>query len=394
MAASDQRQLKLTSTLSIIFTITVISVMGTASIAPALPDFQEHFKISGSNVALLITVFTIPGVILIPVAGWLADKYGRKRILIPSLILFALAGFSCFFASSFFQLLVLRFIQGVGSAPLNSLNNTLITDNYNEPKRITVLGYNGGVLSIATALYPALGGFLALLGWNFPFLLPLAALPLAILVGIYIKEPEIHKETFESRDYFKSVIRSINKEVFLIILLVLISFMILFGVFITFFPFLVEQRFHFDSATIGLLMAVMSFSAAFIAFRIGVATKKLNLRKLLQFSFLLYAIACFGLFLSSNLISLIVSILLFGMAQGYCEICALSLLSFHAPKGLRGIFMSFNGMAILLGQTIGPILMSWIVFQFQLNAMFYIVAGFSLIIFLSLFLWKKLVPPQ
>jgi len=65
-------------------------------------------------VGLLITAFTLPGIILVPIMGILADKFGRKKILVPSLMLFGIAGGSCFFFKNFSILLLLRFLQGIG----------------------------------------------------------------------------------------------------------------------------------------------------------------------------------------------------------------------------------------------------------------------------------------
>lgn len=385
---SQNNDLRLNPVLAIIFSITIVSVMGTASIAPAFPAFTQHFGITSSEVALLITVFTIPGIVMIPITGWMADKYGRKATLIPFLILFGLAGFACFFAPSFKTLLWLRFFQGIGSAPLNSLNNTLITDRFSGRTRISAFGYNGGVLSISTALYPAVGGALALVGWNYPFLLPLMALPLVVLILVHIKEPNRKSSSFSVFEYFQTLRRSTSGEVLLIIALVLASFVILYGVFITFLPFLLNDKFHFDSAIIGGLMALMSLGAAFISFRIGRSKKNINLRKTLQFSFLIYAVSILGIAFSANGVMLVLSIVFFGIAQGYCEICALSLLTFHAPKELRGMYMSFNGIAILGGQTIGPLLTAWIVSGFDIYIMFYTMAALSMAIYLVLFFWK------
>ncbi len=72
----------------VIFLITLVGVMGVASITPAFPSTIKHFGITPTQVTLLITVFTFPGIFLAPVIGVLADNFGRKTILIPSLISF------------------------------------------------------------------------------------------------------------------------------------------------------------------------------------------------------------------------------------------------------------------------------------------------------------------
>jgi len=79
--------------LYLIFIITLFAVMGVASITPAFPSIIKYFNISARKVGLLITVFTLPSLLLTPVMGILADRIGRKIILIPSLFIFGIAGF-------------------------------------------------------------------------------------------------------------------------------------------------------------------------------------------------------------------------------------------------------------------------------------------------------------
>ena len=63
-----------------------MAVLGVSSITPVFPDLVRELGISGVEVGLLITFFTLPGVFLAPVLGVLADRFGRKKILIPSII--------------------------------------------------------------------------------------------------------------------------------------------------------------------------------------------------------------------------------------------------------------------------------------------------------------------
>lgn len=87
-----KRKLFLDANLYTIFAVTLMSVMGVSSIASALPKIAEEMGIAKGNIGILISAFTIPGVLLTPVMGALSDRLGRKAILVPSLFLFGLAG--------------------------------------------------------------------------------------------------------------------------------------------------------------------------------------------------------------------------------------------------------------------------------------------------------------
>lgn len=126
--------------LQIIFCITLLAVMGVASLTPVFPKIINEFGISTQQVGLLITVFTLPGVILTPVLGILADRYGRRNILLPAIFLFAIAGGACSLTRSYEILLVFRFFQGIGATSLGSLNVTLIGDIFSGKDRISAMG--------------------------------------------------------------------------------------------------------------------------------------------------------------------------------------------------------------------------------------------------------------
>ncbi len=169
--------------LMIVFSITLVSVMGTSSITPALPAVVRAFGVTMEQTGWLIAGFAMPGIVLSPIAGLLADRFGRKRVLVPSLLLFAAAGHACAYANGFDTLLALRILQGAGAASLGALNATLIGDLYDGNQRAQAMGYNGGMSSAAAAGYPLVGGALALAGWRYPFVLPLLAVPSAVAIA-------------------------------------------------------------------------------------------------------------------------------------------------------------------------------------------------------------------
>jgi ACDE family multidrug resistance protein len=147
--------------LHVLWGVTLMAVLGVSSVTPAFPRIVQDLGVSSGQVGLLITVFTLPGIVLTPVLGVLSDRYGRKKILVPALLLFGVAGA---LARRFELLLALRFFQGMGAAALGTLNVTVIEDMYGGRERSAALGYNSSVLSVGTASYPAIGGALATFG--------------------------------------------------------------------------------------------------------------------------------------------------------------------------------------------------------------------------------------
>jgi MFS family permease len=339
-----------------IFGITLIAVMGVASISPALPSIQEYFKLEKGQIKWLISVFSLPGFLLSFFLGVMADRFGRKTILIPSLLLFSISGFLCSFSNSFHELLIFRFFQGLGAASLSSINNTLIGDFYEGSRRIKIMGYNAAILSIGTALFPAIGGIIAGSKWQIVFYLPLLALPLALSLFIFLKPPERTKSS-PIRIYLKSLWLTVNqRKVWGLFLTNLLVFIILYGAYLTFFPILLKQRFLAGSTTIGITMSVTSIATAMSASQLSRLRTKINAKLLLYFSAVLYAVSLVLIGFAESWGLIIFSIILFGMAHGLYIPNIQSLLVGLSPAKERAAFMSLNSMILRFGQFLGPIL--------------------------------------
>ncbi len=339
--------------LRIVFGITLMAVMGVATITPAFPTIARDLNISAQRVGLLITVFTLPGVMSVPILGVLADRYGRRKILVPALMLFGVAGSACYFAQDFTTLLILRFFQGLGGSSLGSINTTLIADLYSGHDRAAAMGYNASVLSVGTASYPLIGGGLAIFAWHYPFLLSLIAIPVGFLVLFKLKNPEPERPK-DMKKYFAGIWHSINSQVVGLFFVSLFTFVILYGVYLSYFPFLVEYSFGGSAVVIGILMSAMSLTTAIVSARLGKLSHRYSSKKLLVAGFAFYAVALALIPLMPNIWMLLIPTFIFGLGHGLIIPSLLTLMTSFAPFEHRAAFMSMNSMVLRGGQTIGP----------------------------------------
>jgi ACDE family multidrug resistance protein len=377
----SQKRIHLDPNLQIVFGVTLMAVLGVSSITPAFPKIVQELGISSQAIGLLITVFTFPGVVLAPVLGVFADRWGRKKILVPALMLFGIAGGACAFARDFNLLLILRFFQGIGAASLGSLNVTIIGDLYSGKERATAMGYNASVLSIGTASYPAIGGALATLGWYYPFILPFVAIPIGLIVLFSLKNPELKNEQ-NLKEYFGNAWKSIrNRRVVGLFLASVITFIMLYGSYLTYFPLLLGDSFDASPWRIGLVMATMSLTTAFTSSQLGRLARVYSGRTLLQASFIIYALALVIIPFVPNLWVFLIPIIVFGIAHGVNIPNIQTLLAGLAPMEYRAAFMSVNGMVLRLGQTLGPLLMGAVFGLWGMSGVFYAGAGFSMLMF-------------
>jgi len=354
---SGQYGLHIDSNLRIIFAITLMAVMGVASITPAFPKIIQELNVPTEAIGLLIIAFTVPGVILTLVFGVLADRIGRKKVLVPALLLFGIAGGLCALVRDFNLLLALRFFQGVGAASLGSLNVTLIGDLFSGEEQKTAMAYNASVLSVGTAIYPAIGGALASLAWYYPFALPVVSIPIGLLVLFYLESPEPEKSQ-PLRRYIIDAWRSIkDRRVIILFLVSSITFIVLYGSHLTYLPILLDNTFGASALVIGLILSIVALATAVTSLLLPRMVKVCSEIRLLGLAFTLYSLALFFIAFADGFWALFVSLMIFGIAHGINIPCIHSLLARLAPIEHRAAIMSLNGMVLRLGQTLGPLLM-------------------------------------
>ena len=375
--------------LLIIFGVTLLAVMAVSSIAPALPAIVRDLGISKLQVGLLITAFTLPGVVLSPFLGVLADRFGRKRILVPSIFLFGVAGAACALTRDFNVLLVLRVFQGVGGAALGALNVTIIGDLYSGSRRTAAMGLNASVLSIGTASYPLIGGALASLGWYYPFYLPLAAIPMGLIVLTALRNPEPRNiEGF--KDYLRGTWGYLkNLKVAALFAAGVLTFIILYGAILTYFALLLDESFHVSAFTIGLVMSVMALTTAIVSSQLGRMVRWFSEATLIKAAFAIYALALALIPLMPSLWFLLIPVIIFGIAMGINMPSIQTLVASLAPMEYRAAFMSINATMLRLGQTVGPPLVGLFYVYGGSDAAFYTVAGMALMVPVTAILVSK-----
>ncbi len=371
-----------------------MAIMGVASVTPAFPLIAEEFGVSPKQVGYLITFFTFPGVFLAPVLGVLADRMGRKKILVPSLFLFGIAGSACALARDFNTLLALRVIQGTGAAALAALNVTIMGDLYRGKERTTAMGYNASVLSIGTATYPLAGGALAMLGWHYPFVLPVIAIPVGLLVLLSLKTPEPRNRQ-RLGIYIAKVWRGLhNLQVIGLLVGGFVTFVILYGSYLTFLPFLIENSFGGSPLAIGLIMCAASLATAVTSVRLGALARRFSEKWLLTVGYIFFAASLVLIPFMPSVWLLLIPSALYGVGAGINIPNIISLLAGIAPMTRRAALMSINGMVLRLGQTLGPLVMAGVLGLWNIDAVFFAGALFSLGMFVVAAIMIKQVDEQ
>lgn len=164
-------------------------VIGTAMLSPVLDSLIDPLGTTAANIGLLISVFTAPGILVVPIAGVLADRFGRKPVLVAALTLFGVTGPALAFTTDFRVALLLRLLQGIGFAGIVPILITSIGDLYTGSQEAVAQGFRFTVSGVSQAVFPLLAGILVAIAWQAPFLLFAIALPIAGVVSVCLDEP-------------------------------------------------------------------------------------------------------------------------------------------------------------------------------------------------------------
>src|SRR5579863_4576663 len=151
----------------------------------ALPALQASFHATVVDVQWVVESYGLLLAALILVGGSLGDLFGRRRIFVLGVAIFAVASAACGFAPNIHQLIIARSIQGVGAALLVPGSLAIISTSFDEKSRGQAIGTWSGSTAITTAIGPVLGGWLvqhASWRWAFFINLPMAAAVIAISI--------------------------------------------------------------------------------------------------------------------------------------------------------------------------------------------------------------------
>ncbi len=347
--------------------------MGVSSILPVLPALAISLNIPEAYLGIFIYSFTLPGIFLAPVGGILSDRLGRKAILLPCLVLFALGGLGASFCNSIEFFVFWRILQGCGAACLGVLYTTIVGDIYkDDTQRLVIMGKAATALSLGAAIFPALGGILGEIGWQWSLRLSLLAIPVAILV-FFTEIPNI-KQHSSMQVYAKEVKGFIlQKNTLLHFGLTLCAFCILYGPMITYFPLFTSSNYSASPVQIGMLFAIASLGTALATLFLAPLTKIFNARLTVCMGAFFFILSMLSLLLWSNNLSvwlLSIPVLFYGMGQGFSYPTVMSSLTSLAPCSGRGILMAANGTILRLAQSFAPFLCGYLFLGGAFNAVF------------------------
>jgi MFS family permease len=375
----------------------MMTVMAGSTIAPALPQIGQFFQTAPRAELLVKLMLTLPGLftaIAGPFAGIIIDRFGRKKLLAATVILYGLAGSSGFVLNSLTGLLIGRALLGISVAGITTASITLIADYYHGEKRQEVMGIQAAAMGFGGVVFLILGGFLADISWRFPFLIYSSAFAVFPLVIFVLTEPNRVKVSADKiRERVGVKVSEIGeslasdrhpKNLILFIYAVMFVTAVAFFMVPVQLPFYLTKNFAVNNSQTGIAIATCTFTSAIVSMNYGSIKKKLSFMGIIV---LLYSLMGFGfeiIFLATNYFIVILGLIFLGMGLGLLIPNLNVWLNAITPVAIRGKVLGGLTTFTFLGQFISPLVSQPIAAQIGIGTT-YGVVGVAMLILAVIF---------
>lgn len=345
--------------------IPLIMTLGNSMLIPILPMLEKELDISKLQSSYIITVYSIIAIFLIPVAGFLSDRYGRKKVIIPSLIITGIGGLIAGWGSwgmenPYYIILIGRALQGVGASGAMPIVLPLVGDIFRSDEEASAtLGIIETSNTIGKVLSPILGAFLAGFIWFLPFFsIPVFCLISTLMIAFLVKNKGKNEEKIsfrEYRDLTMAAFREHGKWLLAVFIIGAILMFILFG-FLFYLSSILEDKFSYKGIWKGVLLAIPLLALSLTAYIAGKKIKD-NLRVMKWVTFIGIVISgCSVLVISfmEHPVYLLTIFLVCGTGIGMALPCLDALITGSLEKSVRGVITSIYSAMRFIGVAAGP----------------------------------------
>lgn len=342
-----------------------IDFAGFGLILPLLPFWAEHLGANPTEVGLILTIYALAQFIFTPILGTLSDRYGRKPIIVGSLLIEAFSFAFSGMAGSLVVLLIARFIGGLGASNIGSAQ-AVVADVTPPEGRARGMGLIGAAIGLGFVVGPAIGGMLAPIGPAVPFWVAMAvAIVNALLVMIFL--PETHKErsvakTGSSGKQRKGILptglgRLLRNSAITRLIVINLLFTIAFTAMEAVYPLFSQHTFGWTAKENGYIFTYVGIIIVLMqGGLVGQLVKRFGERKLLIAGLVVLAIGLALLPWSTSLALMLVALGILSAGNGAVTPTTSALLSLASPREAQGETLGLAQGVAGLGRVAGPLI--------------------------------------
>jgi DHA1 family tetracycline resistance protein-like MFS transporter len=341
--------------LLVIFLTVFANLIGFGIIIPLLPFYAQTFGASPLVIGLLFAVFSLAQLIAAPALGVLSDRWGRRPVLIFSLIGTVLSFVMLAVAQSLIVLFLARIIDGLSGGNITTAR-AYIADVTEPQDRAKAYGMLGAAFGLGFIVGPALAGLFAEISYTAPIWAAAAVTLIAIAMAWFWLPETVHRGSAVTVSPWRALPEVFARRQLRPLLAADFIYWAAFSVCTTTFALFASRRFNFDVTHTGYVLAAFGFLGVVV--QLGMVGPIVGMIGVLRTFLLGLTIAAVGWALVASSYSLsvfLLSLIPAGIGVGLCNAALITLVSHSAAKDEQGKVQGAAGALESLGRTIGPV---------------------------------------
>ncbi|HEY7357246.1 MAG TPA: MFS transporter [Ktedonobacterales bacterium] len=339
-----------------------IDITGFGLILPLLPFWAEHLGAGPVGVTLILTAYALAQFLFTPLLGSLSDRYGRRPVILFSLLIEAFAFALTALAGSLPLLLAARFIGGLGASNIGSAQ-AVVADVTPPEGRARGMGMIGAAIGLGFVVGPALGGMLAPIGATLPFWVAMGvALANALLVLAFLPETRQQRAARSApargaRALFAGWQRTLRQPAVARLVTINLLFTLAFTAMEAVFPLFSQRVFGWTARQNGYIFTYVGVVIVIMqGGLVGRLVKRWGEHRLLIGGLALLALGLALLPVSTQLATLLVALGILSAGEGAATPTTSALLSFASQADAQGETLGLAQGVGGLGRIVGPLL--------------------------------------
>lgn len=365
--------------LLVLLALSTMTVMAGAVIAPVLPDLIEPLRSSQATIGFVATTHSLFIAVGSPLMGVLSDRVGRRRVLVPSCVLYAVAGSAGGLVSSLPAMLLTRALLGIGIAGVAGVVIASVGDMFDGSHRAEAMGYQAAARTLGGLLFPLIGGLLGLASWRYPFFVYATGIPFAYLAWALLKDLPQPSQEKPVGPYLQALGKLIATPRLAALCAANAAFYALLYGMIIYMPLLLKSRGQGSSAIFGIMVAVQSAAGAGAAARAGRVMDRWRWAPVVAGCFALAGAMLALVPLLPGPLSVTAAMAVFGPSMALAVPIMTTWVTELTPAELRGGALSVFTTTTYLGQFMAPVAFGWVVAAGSLPAVFAVAAVLALV---------------
>ena len=341
--------------LVVIFLTILVNLVGFGIIIPLLPFYAQTFGASPLAIGLLFASFSLAQLIASPVLGHWSDTWGRRPVLILSLLGTVVSFVMMAVAHSLTMLFVARVVDGLSGGNITTAR-AYIGDIATEENRARYFGLLGAAFGLGFVLGPALSALFAHISYTAPIWAAAAITLLATLLAWVWLPETVHRVAAVAGSPWKALRELGTRANLRVLFAVDFLYWASFAVYQTTFALFGARRFGFDATHIGYILAVFGVLGVIVqGALVGPVVKRLGERRTLLIGLVLAALSWGGSALIHSVPFFLLMLVPSAFGLGFCNPTLVSLVSAAAGRHEQGRVQGAAGALESLGRTIGPV---------------------------------------